>query len=68
MDFGKKTLQDILRKKIGEKDAKQILDAVNDAYKEGIQGDDLVNLFRKKLIEQGHDASDSSYGCVIALA
>lgn len=68
MDFGKKTLSDILEKKIGKTDAKEILDAVNDAYKKGIQGDDLVNLFRNKLIEKGHDASDSSYGCVIALA
>lgn len=68
MDLGKKTVRDIFKKKIGEKNTEEILAKVNEAYENGKRGEELTSLFKQALMDKGLDTSDSSYGCVIAFA
>jgi hypothetical protein len=67
MDFGGKTVREILEKKLGKDAADQIVNEVNNAHQQGKRGEDLMKHFKDTLAQGGYDTSDSSFSMVIAV-
>ena len=67
MDFGGKTVRDILEKQLGKDAADNVINEINEAHKQGKRGEKLRQHFKDILARDGHDTSDSSYGCIIAI-
>jgi hypothetical protein len=67
LDFGEKTVREILEKKLGKDAADRIINEVNNAHQQGKRGEELIKHFKDTLAKGGHDTSDSSYSCIIAI-
>ena len=61
-DLGKVTVKDILAGKIGEEAADRVVQKLNDAHQKGKRGDDLKELFKDAMSEEGHDIDTEASG------
>ena len=67
LDFGGKTVREILEKKLGKKTSDKIIKEVNNAYKQGKRGEELRKIFNDILAKEGYDKPDFTLGLVTAI-
>ena len=64
MDFASLTLKDLLEKSFGAGTAGKVLQEGNEAFQKGLKGQDLVDVFRNVLKQDGHDLDSEASGVV----
>jgi hypothetical protein len=61
MDIGEVTVKEILEKQLGEEKAAGVLKEVNEAYQKGKRGEELQELFKDALKNEGLDPGDVKF-------